>query len=207
MGFHIYTDHWWRNPKHAVTTDATLVEVKPPKRPIGTVTSGPYNPSPSGYFQEVIADVSDPETGQTVRAHGDLYFTFQSFQVGQRLRVRWSAKRKEIDVYNENTAPEDEWSSEAHAGAGALGGAFPGAGTVPLSGAGLSADQAARVQQALGALGLGNVAGVQVVHPEGAAAAQPDPIAQLEKLVELRKSGVLTAAEFEQQKHRILGEE
>ena len=207
MGFHIYTDHWWRNPKHAVTTEATLVEVKRPKRPTGTVSSGPYNPSPSGYFQEVVADVTDPETGQIVRAHGDLYFTFQPFQVGQRLRVRWSAKRKEIDVYSEKTAPEDEWSSEANAGAGALGWAIPGVGAAPLSGAQLSPDQAARVQQVLGALGLGNVSGVQVVHAEGAAAGQQDPIAQLEKLAELRKSGVLTDAEFEQQKHRILGQE
>src|SRR4051794_20230248 len=136
MGFHIYTDHWWRNPKHAVTTEATLVEVKPPTRPTGTVTSGPYNPSPSGQFQEVVADVSDPATGEVVRAHGDLYFSFQPFQVGQRLRVRWSAKRKEIDVYNEKTAPEEEWSREA----------------APPAGAELSSDQAARVQQALGAL-------------------------------------------------------
>src|SRR3954454_6655536 len=156
MGFHIYTDHWWRNPKHAVTTGATLVEAKPPTRPTGVVTSGPYNPSPSGSFQEVIADVTDPGTGQVVRAHGDLYFTVQPFQVGQRLRVRWSAKRKEIDVYNENTAPEDEWSAEASASAGALGGATPGAGAVPLSGARLSPDQAARVQQVLGSLGLGD---------------------------------------------------
>ena len=51
MGFHIYTDHWWRNPKHAVTTEATIAEVKPPKRPTGTVTSGPYDPSPTGFFQ------------------------------------------------------------------------------------------------------------------------------------------------------------
>src|SRR5438874_2358458 len=134
MGFHIYTDHWWRNPNHAVTTEATLVEVKPPERPTGTVTSGPYNPSPSGYFQEVLADVSDPGTGQIVRAHGDLYFRFQPFQIGQRLRVRWSAKRKEIDVYSEKTAPEDEWSGEANAGAGALGSATPGVGAAPLSG-------------------------------------------------------------------------
>ena len=203
MGFHIYTDHWWRNPKHAVTTEATLVEVKPPKRPTGVVTSGPYNPSPSGYFQEVLADVTDPETGQSVRAHGDLYFTFQPFQVGQRIRVRWSAKRKEIDAYNENTAPEDEWSREA----GATGSATLGVEAVPLSGARLSPDQAARVQDVLGALGLGNVAGVQVVHAESAPTGEHDPIDQLEKLVELRKSGALTDAEFEQQKHRILGEE
>jgi hypothetical protein len=116
MGFHIYTDHWWRNPRHAVTTEATLVEVKAPERPTGTVTSGPYLPSPSGNFQEVVADVTDPKTGQIVRAHGELYSTFQPFQVGQRLRVRWSAKRKEIDLYNEKTAPEDEWRLEASAG-------------------------------------------------------------------------------------------
>src|SRR3954452_2156579 len=130
MGFHIYTDHWWRNPRHAVTTEATLAEVKDPKRPTGVVTSGPYNPSPSGHFQEVQADVTDPATSQVVRAHGDMYFTGAPFQVGQRLRVRWSAKRKEIDLYNESTAPEDEWSTEASAGAGALG---AGAGVVPLS--------------------------------------------------------------------------
>src|SRR3954454_17880863 len=185
MGFHIYTDHWWRNPKHAVTTEATLVEVKPPERPTGVVTSGPYNPSPSGSFQEVVADVTDPGTGQLVRAHGDLYSTFQAFQVGQRLRVRWSAKRKEIDLYNEKTAPEDEWAGEADAGAGAAG--WTTAGAVPLSGAGLSPDQAARVQQVLGGLGLGNVAGIQVVHADGAAVGKHDPIDRLEKLVELRK--------------------
>jgi hypothetical protein len=206
MGFHIYTDHWWRNPKHAVTTEATLVEVKPPKRPTGTVTSGPYNPSPSGYFQEVVADVTDPGTGQLVRAHGDLYFSVQPFQVGQRLRVRWSAKREEIDVYSEKTAPEDEWSRETHAGAGALAWAIPGGQAAPLAGTELSPDQAARVQQALGALGLGNVSGVQVAHTEGAAAGQQDPIAQLERLAELRKSGALTDTEFDQQKRRILGE-
>jgi hypothetical protein len=155
----------------------------------------------------VVADVIDPETGQIVRAHGDLYFTFQPFQVGQRLRVRWSAKRKEIDVYSEKTAPEEEWSREANAGAGALGPAISGVEAAPLSGAELSSDQAARVQQALGALGLGNVAGVQVVHTEKAAAGQQDPITQLERLAELRKSGMLTDAEFEQQKRRILGEE
>ena len=90
-GFYIYTDHWWRNPKHAVTTEATLVEVGRAKRPTGVVTSGPYSPSPSGYFLSVDADVSDPETGQIVRATGDLYFTAVPFQVGQRIRVRWSS--------------------------------------------------------------------------------------------------------------------
>lgn len=197
MGFHIYTDRWWRNPKHAVTTEATLVEVKAPERPTGSVTSGPYAATtPTGQFQEVYADVTDPETGQVVRAHGELYFTFQPFQVGQQLRVRWSAKRKEFNVYNQNTAPEEEWSREAGTSAGAIP-------TAQLSG-----DQAARVQQALGALGLGNVAGVQVVRAEGAApaAGQQDPLARLERLAALRDRGMLTDAEFEQQKRVILGE-
>ncbi len=40
----------------------------------------------------------------------------------------------------------------------------------------------------------------------GAPAAAPDPIEQLEKLNELRKSGALTQAEFDAQKAKILGE-
>jgi len=206
MGFHIYTDHWWRNPKHAVTTEATLVEVEAPKNPTGVVTSGPYNPAPSGHFQSVVADVSDPETGQVVRATGDLYSTALTFQVGQRIRVRWSAKRKAIEQYSETTAPEDEWRAEASAGGQALGGAIPGGGATPLSGAELSPDQTARVQQALSALGLSGTSSVRVVPAQGAAAGQPDPVSQLERLAELRKSGALTDAEFEQEKQRILGE-
>jgi hypothetical protein len=164
VGFHIYTDHWWRNPKHAVTTVATLVEVERPKRPTGVVTSGPYDPSPSGYFQSVVADVTDPATGAIVRATGELYFPAGAFQVGQQVKVRWSAKRKAIELYNGNTAPEDEWAAEA------------------------GAVQVVRLQDA------------------GSGTGQADPIERLERLGALRKSGVLTDEEFEQQKHRILGE-
>jgi hypothetical protein len=193
VGFHIYTDHWWRNPKHAVTTEATLVEVGDPSRPTGTVSSGPYNPSPSGKFQSVVADVTDPATGQVVRATGEFYSSFGSYSVGQRVRVRWSAKRKAVEPYQQNTAPEDEWAAEASSG--------------PAGAQALSADQAARVQQALGALGLGGP-GVQVVSGgQSAPAAQPDPISQLERLAALHKSGALTDAEFAQQKQRILGEQ
>ena len=28
MGFYFYTDGWWRNPKNAVTTEATIVEIR-----------------------------------------------------------------------------------------------------------------------------------------------------------------------------------
>jgi hypothetical protein len=153
----------------------------------------------------VVADVSDPETGKIVRATGDFYFTVLPFQVGQRLRVRWSAKREAIELYTSTTAPEDDWRAEASAGGRALAEAIPGAGATPLSG--LSPDQAARVQQALGALGISDTAGVQVVRTEGAVAARPDPISQLERLAELRQGGALTDEEFEQQKHRVLGEQ
>ena len=169
------------------------------------MTSGPYSPAPSGYFQLVVADVSDPETGKIVRATGDFYFTVLPFQVGQRLRVRWSAKREAIELFKSSTAPENEWGGEASAGGQALAEAIPGAGATPLSG--LSPDQAARVQQALGALGISDTAGVQVVRTEGAVAARPDPISQLERLAELRQGGALTDEEFEQQKHRVLGEQ
>lgn len=40
--------------------------------------------------------------------------------------------------------------------------------------------------------------------PAPAAAAAPDPVAQLKELAELRAQGVLTAAEFEAQKAKIL---
>ena len=60
MGFHLYTDGFWQ--KHAVTAQATIVEAKRGK--------------PGGdswmhlYWWTLVADVSDPETGQIVRAEG-----------------------------------------------------------------------------------------------------------------------------------------
>ena len=192
--FHIYTDHWWRNPKHAVTTEATLVDVGDAENPTGNVVSGPYSPMPSGKFQSVTADVVDPQTGQTVRATGEFYSATGSYQVGQRVRVRWSAKRKAVEPWQPNTAPEDEL-----AGATA---ATPGPS--PLFGAGLSADEAARVQQALGALGLGG-AGVRVVRMSpGASGGVPDPVGQLERLAALHASGALTDEEFTAEKDKIL---
>ena len=169
------------------------------------MTSGPYNPSPSGYFQSVVADVANPETGESAHATGELYSAAGSFQVGQRIRVRWSAKRKAIELYKSSTAPEDESRPEASEAGQAVADAIPGA--TPFSGAELSPDQAARVQQALGALGLSGTTGVRVVRAQEAGADQPDPISQLERLAELHKSGALTDAEFEQQKQRVLGEQ
>jgi putative oligomerization/nucleic acid binding protein len=153
MGFHIYTDGWWRNPKNAVTTEATIVEIRKTHRFGGDQYKN------AGYYQSVVADVSDPETGQMVRTtNGEVYSGLQPFEVGQRITVRWSAKRKSFELYSWNTAPD--------------------VGT----------------------------SGVQVVSTQNAAAAQPDPISQLERLAALRQSGALTDAEFEQQKRRILGQ-
>jgi hypothetical protein len=195
MGFHIYTDGWWRNPKNAVTTEATIVEIRKTHRFGGDQYKN------AGYYQSVVADVSDPETGQVVRTtNGEVYSGLQPFQVGQMIRVRWSAKRKTFELYSWNTAPEGDGS------AGAQGLAAEISGAMPVSGSELSPDQAARVQQVLGALGVGGTAGVQVVSMQKATADQPDPISQLEKLAALRQSGALTDAEFEQQKRRILGE-
>lgn len=194
MGFHIYTDGWWQ--KHAVTTEATIVEAKRGRQGGDSWMHI--------YWWDLVADVSDPETGQTVRAEGTT-LTADVFQPGQRIKVRWSAKRKAFDLYNRSTVSEDEWEADAF---GRGPGTTPVAGAAALSGAELSPDQAARVQQALGALGLGNASAVQVVSTQGAGAGgrQPDPIEQLEKLAELRKSGALTDEEFEQQKRRVLGE-
>jgi hypothetical protein len=157
------------------------------------------------YWWTLVADVSDPETGQIVRADG-MVLTNDVFQPGQRITVRWSGKRKTFTQYSRSAVPEDEWEADAF---GHRPEAAPAAGATASSGAELSPDQAARVQQALGALGIGGTSGVQVVRTQGAGAGggQPDPIEQLEKLTELRKSGALTDEEFEQQKRRVLGEQ
>jgi hypothetical protein len=195
MGFHVYTDGFWR--KHGVTTEATIVEAKRGRQGGDSWMHM--------YWWELVADVSDSETGQIVRAEGTVG-TAEVFQPGQRVKVRWSAKRKSFNLYNRSTVSEDEWEADAF-GRGA--GASPVAGATALSGAELSPDQAARVQQALGSLGISGASGVQVVRTQGAGAGggQPDPIEQLEKLAELRKSGALTDEEFAQQKRRVLGEQ
>lgn len=152
----------------------------------------------------MVVDVSDPGTGQSVRTTNsevEVYSGLQPFQVGQTIKVRWSAKRKFFELYSWNTAPE----GDASAGVQGLGNVLDGAAT-PASGVELSPDHAARVQQVLGALGVSGTASVQVVGSQQPAAGQPDPVSELEKLAALRQSGALTDAEFEQQKRRILGE-
>jgi hypothetical protein len=197
MGFHIYTDGWWRNPKNAVTTEATIVEIRKTHRFGGSELKS------AGYYHSVVADVRDPETGQAVRTtNSEVYSGLQPFQVGQRIKVRWSAKRKTFELYSWNTAPEGDGSADALGLAEAISVAEP----TPVSGSELSPDQSARVQQVLGALSASGISGLQAVSTQTAASGQPDPISQLEKLAALRQSGALTDAEFEQQKRRILGE-
>lgn len=57
MGFHFYTDGFWR--KHGVTTEATIVEAQRGKQ---TGESWMHL-----YWWKLLADVSDPKTGLTVR--------------------------------------------------------------------------------------------------------------------------------------------
>lgn len=85
MGFHVYTDGWWQ--KHAVTTEATIVEA----------TRGKQGGDAwmHVYWWKLVADVSDPETGQIVRADGST-LTAEVFQPGQTIKIRWSAKRKRL---------------------------------------------------------------------------------------------------------------
>jgi hypothetical protein len=197
MGFHFYTDGWWRNPKNAVTTEATIVEIRKTHRFGGSEYKN------AGYYHSVVVDVSDPETGQITRTtNSEVYSGLQPFQVGQRITVRWSAKRKTFELLSWNTAPEGDGT----AGAQGLPEAISGAGLAPVSGSELSSDQAARVEQVLGALGVSGTASVGVVRTPEAVTGQQDPVSQLERLAALHQSGALTDAEFEQQKRRILGE-
>jgi hypothetical protein len=103
MGFHFYTDGWWRNPKNAVTTQATIVEIRKAHRFGGNEYKN------AGYYNSIVVDVHDPQTGQTVRSDNDeAYSGLQPFQVGQQITVRWSAKRKYFELYSWNTAPEGD---------------------------------------------------------------------------------------------------
>jgi hypothetical protein len=198
MGFHIYTDGWWRKPENAVTTEATIVKLGKTKRLDGETLD--YH---AGYYQKVEADVLEPDQGNLVRGEsGDrVYAGLQPFEVGQKIKVRWSAHRKTFALYDWRTAPEGESDGQA------FGPASPGTliapGIASPSGAELTSDQAARVQAALGSLGLGNNVRIQAATTPASPAA--DPIAEIERLAALHKSGALTDEEFEQQKHRILG--
>jgi hypothetical protein len=77
--------------------------------------------------------------------------------------------------------------------------------------AGLDADVSAQLQQTLGAMGIDLSDATVTAHPPQeitlggfGGGGQDDTIGKLERLAALRASGVLTDAEFEEQKRRIL---
>jgi hypothetical protein len=87
-------------------------------------------------------------------------------------------------------------------GEGAGAGGFGGAQVINLSGGQLTEEQLAKLRM----LGIdpGAVQGAAAPGPEPAP--EPDDqLTKLERLGALRASGVLTEAEFEEQKRRLLG--
>jgi hypothetical protein len=172
----------------------------------GGSVSAVYN---KGTFELVVSAEGVPAT--PVR-HSGIFRTRLWPMPGQMLPVtvdRANPKRIKIH-WDEVPSGEQQAGQQAQALAGLMNaqGTAAMSGTASLSEAGLSEDQAARAQQALGALGISDTSGVQVVRMQGAASGgEADPVEQLEKLAALHDSGALTDAEFEQQKQRILGEQ
>jgi len=82
--------------------------------------------------------------------------------------------------------------------------------TVDLSGSELDPEQAKRVGEVLGSLGMGELARTLRQHARSAgsatgSASASDLTAELTKLAELRTGGALTQAEFDQAKKKLLG--
>ena len=124
----------------------------------------------------------------------------------ERIEIHW----KEVpsgQQQAERNRQAQQLAAQMKAQRGAAGQGTPNVSGAPAE---LGQDQAARVQQALGSLGVGGLGSAQVIDVRGqggAGAAAPDPVDQLQKLDQLRQSGALTDAEFEQQKQRILSEQ
>lgn len=157
----IDTDGWWR--KHAVTAEATIVEV------VGL-------PHADG-GQKVVADLTDPDSGQIVRVKSTLHMrTRSSLGVGQRIKVRWSAKRQQICEYVSSTVPKDEWLRDVNTPVPAIqiGGDSPAFG----SGA------------------------VQLINASGA-----DPASVLDKLGGLRAQGLISEAQWAEVGQQLVGSE
>jgi hypothetical protein len=203
-----YPEGWWRDPKHAITIDATVVEAGRPRFP-----------GYSGYDQKVVVELKDPETGQDVRAKSTLLTDAQGVQVGQVLRIRWSAKRKEFELWDSSTAPKDEWFG----GTGAFGMAGAG-GLAPMGGVQIinaSGADPAELKAKLEKLrGLGMLSDAQLDQAEaqvGTTASSPSgdqpsgPAGEVEsvqerlhKLEQLRDAGALDQPEYDKQRQRIL---
>ena len=168
----------------------------------------------SGSMELVVSAEGIPVTPVS---HSGLYKSSRWPMPGQTLPITLDrANPQQIKIHwNEVPSSEQQAEQQAqqlaalmNAQQGAAGQATPNVSGAPAA---LSEDQAARLQQVLGSLGAGGLGSAQVVDLRGQAGApaggERDPVAQLEKLAELRDKGALTEAEFEQQKQRILGEQ
>jgi hypothetical protein len=128
----------------------------------------------------------------------------------QKLKVEWD----EVETSQDSSARAAEAMAAAMRGQGGAG-AAPFGGTasggvnvVNLSGGELSEEQAQKLRM----LGVDPAMITQAVEqasamapgPAGAGGAEDERLARLEKLGRLRAQGVLTPAEFEAQKRRIL---
>jgi hypothetical protein len=161
-----------------------------------------------GHLELVVSADGVPAT--PVR-HSGLFRTSQWPMPGQTLPITLDRADPQRIKIHWDEVPSGKHRAEQHAQQLAArmnaqpAASAQGAGNLSGTPAGLSEDQAARVSQALAGLGVGGLGSAQVVDLRGQAGtpganAERDPIDQLEKLAELRKSGALTDAEFEQQK-------
>jgi hypothetical protein len=126
----------------------------------------------------------------------------------QKLKVEWD----EVETSQDSSARAAEAMAAAMRGQGGAapfgGTASGGVNVVNLSGGELSEEQAQKLRM----LGVDPAMITQAVEqasamapgPAGAGGAEDERLARLEKLGRLRAQGVLTPAEFEAQKRRIL---
>jgi hypothetical protein len=114
-----------------------------------------------------------------------------------KVAIDWDCVRAE---YQQHKAARQEALASGAGGIPGLEGA-----TVNVQGA--ESMDPEQLNQLLQQLGVAGGAAAQASQAQGAAAdpVAHDPVAQLERLDALRKSGALTDEEFEQQKRRILG--
>ena len=114
----------------------------------------------------------------------------------QKVSIEWD----EVPDSRDRSRANAEAMAAMMRGEGAAVGGLGGAQVINLSGGQLTEEQAAKLR----------MLGIDPGAVQGAAAPAPEPepddqIAKLERLGALRASGVLTEAEFEEQKRRVLG--
>ena len=194
-------DGWWR--KHGVTTVATIVEVEAPT----FAGEGLWN-------QNVVADVTNPETGALVRLKTQLYGN-ASHSVGETMRVRFSPKRDYFRPWSNLTVPKDEWLADQNAPVASAGNAAAAAapGGVQIVNAS-GADPAAVLAKLAQVKAQGLISEAQYEQAksqlEGAA---PSPAAappagsveeRLQRLKGLHAGGAIDDQEYADERRRVL---